>query len=111
MKSDDPRVKATGIAAGMSGSPAYIDGKLVGALSYGWSFSKEAVAGITPIEEMLEERRRPNRLLRSGTLDVGAGVAGCVRNAPGMRRSPCNNRRWSGRWGSCPRLLGPGLGL
>jgi hypothetical protein len=37
----------------MSGSPVYIDGKLIGAVAYGFSFSKEAIAGITPIEEML----------------------------------------------------------
>ena len=43
----------TGILAGMSGSPVYIDGKLIGAVAYSWGFSKEAIAGITPIEEML----------------------------------------------------------
>jgi hypothetical protein len=45
----------TGVVAGMSGSPVYIDGKLVGAISYKiGSFSKEPIAGITPIAEMLE---------------------------------------------------------
>lgn len=43
----------TGVLSGMSGSPVYIDGKLVGAVAYSWGFSKEAIAGITPIEEML----------------------------------------------------------
>jgi hypothetical protein len=43
-----------GVVAGMSGSPVYIDGKLIGAVSYTvGNFSKEAIAGITPIEEML----------------------------------------------------------
>ncbi|WP_238398626.1 SpoIVB peptidase S55 domain-containing protein [Edaphobacter sp. 12200R-103] len=47
----------TGVVAGMSGSPVYIDGKLVGALSYRiGQFSKEPIAGITPIEQMLEVR-------------------------------------------------------
>ena len=46
-------LESTGIIAGMSGSPVYIDGKLIGAVAYGFSFSKEAIAGITPIEEML----------------------------------------------------------
>lgn len=47
----------TGVVAGMSGSPVYIDGKLVGALAYRiGQFSKEPIAGITPIEEMLEVR-------------------------------------------------------
>jgi hypothetical protein len=43
----------TGIAAGMSGSPIYIDDKLVGALAYGFQFSKAPIAGVTPIGEML----------------------------------------------------------
>jgi len=45
----------TGVVAGMSGSPVYIDGKLVGAISYRiGSFSKEPIGGVTPIAEMLE---------------------------------------------------------
>ncbi|GLH66798.1 SpoIVB peptidase S55 domain-containing protein [Geothrix edaphica] len=47
----------TGILAGMSGSPCYIDGKLVGALSTGILFEKEAIGGITPIAEMLDQLR------------------------------------------------------
>ncbi len=46
-------LKETGVIAGMSGSPIYIKGKLIGALAYGWSFSKEAIAGVTPIKDML----------------------------------------------------------
>jgi hypothetical protein len=45
----------TGVIAGMSGSPVYIDGRLVGAVSYSLGqFSKEPIAGITPIDEMIE---------------------------------------------------------
>ncbi|MBZ5551046.1 MAG: SpoIVB peptidase S55, partial [Acidobacteriia bacterium] len=45
----------TGVVAGMSGSPVYIDGKLAGALAFRiGEFSKEPIAGVTPIEEMLE---------------------------------------------------------
>jgi SpoIVB peptidase S55 len=45
----------TGVVAGMSGSPVYVDGKLLGALSYRiGEFSKEPIAGITPISQMLE---------------------------------------------------------
>jgi hypothetical protein len=47
----------TGVVAGMSGSPVYIEGRLVGALSYRiGQFSKEPIAGITPIEYMLQVR-------------------------------------------------------
>jgi hypothetical protein len=61
IRAEDPRLEATGIAAGMSGSPVYVDGKLVGAIAYGWSFAKEPLAGVTPIEAMLAERDRPDR--------------------------------------------------
>jgi hypothetical protein len=45
----------TGVVAGMSGSPVYIDGKLVGAIAYRiGEFSKEPIAGVTPIGQMLE---------------------------------------------------------
>jgi len=43
----------TSVFAGMSGSPVYIDGKLVGAIAYSFPFSKEPICGITPIDQML----------------------------------------------------------
>jgi len=61
IRAEDPRVASCGIAAGMSGSPVYVDGKLMGAIAYGWSFAKEAMAGVTPIESMLAGRQRPRR--------------------------------------------------
>ena len=47
-------VDRTGVFAGMSGSPVYIDGKLVGAVAYAFPFAKEAIAGITPIKYMID---------------------------------------------------------
>jgi hypothetical protein len=58
---DDPRVKYAGITAGMSGSPIYLDGKLAGALAYGWAFHKDPIAGVTPMEYMIDTARRPLR--------------------------------------------------
>lgn len=52
-------LEKAGIIAGMSGSPIYVDGKLVGALAYGWPFSKEPICGITPIQSMLDIRHAP----------------------------------------------------
>jgi hypothetical protein len=49
----------SGIIAGMSGSPIYVEGKLVGALAYGWPFSKDPICGITPIQSMLDIRHAP----------------------------------------------------
>jgi hypothetical protein len=55
----------TKVFAGMSGSPVYINGRLVGAISYSFPFSKEAICGITPIEQMISifeenEKRAPS---------------------------------------------------
>ena len=55
----------TGVIQGMSGSPVYIDDRLVGAVSYALgSFSREAIAGITPIEEMAATDATPLRTAR-----------------------------------------------
>jgi hypothetical protein len=52
----------TGVIAGMSGSPVYIDGRLVGAVSYSLgAFSREPIAGITPIDEMVDATRSTSR--------------------------------------------------
>ena len=54
------KVQQTGVVAGMSGSPVYIDGKLVGALALKLgTFTKEAIGGVTPIENMLEVEHQP----------------------------------------------------
>jgi hypothetical protein len=47
-------VERTSVFAGMSGSPVYIDGRLVGAIAFSFPFSKEPICGITPIKEMIE---------------------------------------------------------
>src|SRR5437870_12757711 len=50
-----PKVEHTGVVAGMSGSPVYIEGKLAGALSLRFGiFTKEPLAGVTPIQNVLE---------------------------------------------------------
>ncbi len=52
-------LEKSGIIAGMSGSPIYVDNKLVGALAYGWPFAKDPICGITPIQSMLDIRKAP----------------------------------------------------
>jgi hypothetical protein len=68
-KVDHPVVARAGVIAGMSGSPIFIDGKVIGALAYAWQFAKEPVAGITPIDEML---RISSRLSPAGASPAGA---------------------------------------
>ncbi len=61
----------TGVIAGMSGSPVYIDGRLVGAVSYSLGqFSKEPIAGITPIAEMVEATAQPAPRRQAGRVDL-----------------------------------------
>jgi hypothetical protein len=67
----DP-VDRTGILEGMSGSPIYVNNRVIGALAYSWAFSKEAIGGVTPIEEMLDVQKR------------GGGTPGHSRSAPSI---------------------------
>ncbi len=54
------KAESTGVAAGMSGSPVYFDGKLAGALALKLGmFTKDAIGGVTPIQEMLEVENLP----------------------------------------------------
>src|SRR3954466_2379766 len=55
VKSDDPKVQVSGFWQGMSGSPLYIEDKLVCAFSYGFRFNKVALGGCTPIDYMKKE--------------------------------------------------------
>src|SRR5690606_21984781 len=59
IKTAHPRLEVAKVVAGMSGSPIYIDGKMIGAYAYGWSFGSEPVAGVTPIRSMLDDLARP----------------------------------------------------
>ena len=59
--SPDPRMQHSGIVGGMSGSPIYIEGKLAGALAYGYRFNKDPLGGLTPISNMLEIADLPHR--------------------------------------------------
>jgi len=65
----------SGVVAGMSGSPVYIDGKLLGALAFRiGEFSKEPIAGITPIGEMLEVRDEGQGAELRAQSSVGSGI-------------------------------------
>ena len=72
----------TGVVAGMSGSPVYIGDKLLGSLSYRiGQFSKDPIAGITPIDQMLEVRDLPVEAART---TLTAANSGTNLNADGM---------------------------
>src|SRR5258708_3194898 len=83
-----PKVEHTGVVAGMSGSPVYLEGKLAGALSLKLGvFTKEALAGVTPIEDILHPPEQsagmargtgqfalPNTAVAQGGLPNGAAL-------------------------------------
>jgi hypothetical protein len=75
-------LEKTGVIAGMSGSPVYIDGKLLGAVAYAWAFGKEPIAGVTPFCQMhgyveayerrdMVEQNQPTRIGLRTPLRVG----------------------------------------
>jgi len=123
-----PRLAATGVAQGMSGSPVYVDGKLIGALSSGWAFAREPIFGVTPIGEMLSVLDEPENSAGDATpgpvgVDPVSGARAryaslswgdddsLVIPPPGAQRSVARlaaaaaggERRESGRHGQHPR--------
>ena len=86
------KVEYTGVVAGMSGSPVYIDGKLAGALAFRiGEFSKEPIAGVTPIADMLEI----NALDKSPAEEASAAKP-AVSNAAGKTAAPGSSVSLSG---------------
>lgn len=87
---EGPDAERVGVAAGMSGSPVYFGGKLVGALSYRMGLlPRDPVAGVTPIEDMVEAARRESpssahRTQESGIAPIATPVV-AAGLAPGVR--------------------------
>ncbi|HEY9869786.1 MAG TPA: SpoIVB peptidase S55 domain-containing protein, partial [Candidatus Obscuribacterales bacterium] len=78
------------VIKGMSGSPVYIDGKLVGAISFGYDFAKEPIAGITPIVDMLDALAqgsdKPGPLARATTQSWVGDWSGRTQTSSGAPR-------------------------
>jgi SpoIVB peptidase S55 len=79
-----PKVERTGVVAGMSGSPVYLDGKLAGALSLKLGiFTKDPIAGVTPIEDVVHPPARANTSAASSQqLSFPVDSTGLSNNAP-----------------------------
>jgi len=71
VKSADPKLAVTGFWQGMSGSPLYIDDKLVCAFSYGFRFNKVALGGCTPIDYM----KKDGEIARRAAVTTAKGAA------------------------------------
>ncbi|HKV23927.1 MAG TPA: SpoIVB peptidase S55 domain-containing protein [Candidatus Acidoferrum sp.] len=94
-----PKVEHTGVVAGMSGSPVYLEGKLAGALSLKLGvFTKEPIGGVTPIEDVLHPQPKmtsetdPYRTSpvesKEGTISIPQGAAGGAELPTGAALEP-----------------------
>src|SRR5437867_6212338 len=66
----------TGVIAGMSGSPVYIDGKLLGAVAFSFPYSTEPIAGIQPIQQMLgllDQKNAPVQRIAQASTELPSG--------------------------------------
>ena len=86
------RVVKSGVAQGMSGSPVYVNGRLIGALSSGWNFESEPIFGITPIDEMLSVLDWP----MVGGSGPSAGPSGVEVDGPPAAAPRYGPFRWPG---------------
>jgi SpoIVB peptidase S55 len=97
------KVEYTGVVAGMSGSPVYLDGKLAGALAFRiGEFSKEPIAGVTPIADMLEI----NAFDKSPAEEASAAKP-AVANAPGKTAAPGEATAFAGATQNFAQYLKP----
>jgi hypothetical protein len=101
------RLRHTGVIGGMSGSPIYVGDRLIGALAYGWQFSKDPIFGITPIEQMLEIE---------GTVRAGDGgaaapqsgaAAGPAAKSPARETAACTSSTTRAAWPPPPTRRRP----
>lgn len=89
----------TAVFAGMSGSPVYIGGKLVGAISYSFPFAKEPICGITPIEQMVAifEKKQVERSSPVEPRAVSFSELAATHFQPGFLKNPAaSNAVFSG---------------
>ncbi len=101
-----------GIIQGMSGSPIYIDGKLLGAVAFAWEFAKDPIAGVTPFSQMIQYVRSNDRRIAAESKDqagasqfhaaarpmLAAGSRDWPDDEPGIGRLRSHADPGLGRW-------------
>jgi len=92
----------TGVIMGMSGSPVYIGNRLAGAVAYTWAFAKEPIAGVTPIENMLQLLESPPTAEQQSSVakPTGLSLAAFFLRRDGGRDEPA--------WDPVPSTRPPG---
>jgi hypothetical protein len=98
-------LEETGVVAGMSGSPVYVDDRLLGAVSFGFPTAQEAIAGITPIESM---RRLHEAAVTPPPPGLGSGAVDLAALARAELPPDLLRQAWSRL---APRSAGQGSGL
>jgi hypothetical protein len=107
IRAEHPILEQAHVVAGMSGSPIYLDGdRLAGAYAYGWPYSTEAVAGVTPIANMVSEMRRP---VRPDSFPGAQPIATPGRRRPRAPSARAPRVRAGGLRGGLPSYLGDEL--
>lgn len=89
IRTEHPILEDANTVGGMSGSPLFVDGRMIGAYAYGWPYARHAVAGATPIRNMLAEigrAVRPDSF--PGAMPLGVPSASSERAPRRIRRSP-----------------------
>src|SRR5262245_57693209 len=77
-----------GIIQGMSGSPIFIDGKLLGAVAFAWEFAKDPIAGVTPFQQMVQYVRASDRRIAAEAKDKILGEPVRAAMADGQGAGP-----------------------
>lgn len=113
---DSEVIRRSGVIAGMSGSPIYIDGKVIGALAYSWMFSREPIAGITPIDQMLDIERHSRHgsagsLIEASAADVFNALASHDLEAMTTLFEQIIPARGSSAGGAAPLMVPMSLGM
>ncbi len=93
IKTPNPRLNITRTVAGMSGSPIFLEGKMIGAYAYGWTFGIEPIAGVTPIKSMLDEQARPVPRGASSPAAAGRSPAPTPASSPPIARPTPSSAR------------------
>ena len=101
-------LQETGVLSGMSGSPVYFNGRLAGAVAYTWGFAREPIAGVVPIQEMLQIETREPPVTKTSRLPDAAGPAG-LRWLANPTALPAHFASWFDRLpgGPAPEGLAP----